>query len=164
MSEPGRMRGPCRRGHQIVASMSLIHREIHKSAAGARDIRRYGWIATARFTFQHTGPTSAYPGHYSWPWLLRASFSPPACGWHLLREMTSLTEGWWGLLRSQFSWFVSVGRCSPPGLCGSACRSVDSAAGALSCAVLAPAHQPLPLGKSDDGFTTPLLALPIDAC
>jgi len=58
---------------------------------------------THRFTFQNTGPTSAYPGRYSWPWLLRASLSPPACGWHLLREMTSLTEGWWGLLRSQFS-------------------------------------------------------------
>jgi len=106
---------------------------------------------THRFTFQHTGPTSAYPGHYSWPWLLRASLSPPACGWHLLREMTSLTEGWWGLLRSQFSWFVSVGRCSPPGLFGSACRSVDSAAGALSCAVLAPATQPLTLGDDHDG-------------
>ena len=65
---------------------------------------------THRFTFQNTGPTSAYPGRYSWPWLLRASLSPSACGWHLLREMTSLTEGWWGLLRSQYSWFVSVGR------------------------------------------------------
>ena len=50
------------------------------------------------------------------------------------------------------------------GFLGSAGRSVLTAAGALSCAVLAPAHQPLPLGKSDDGFTTPLLALPIDAC
>jgi hypothetical protein len=50
------------------------------------------------------------------------------------------------------------------GFVGSAGRSVLTAAGALSCAVLAPAHQPLALGKSDDGFTTPLLALPIDAC
>jgi hypothetical protein len=50
------------------------------------------------------------------------------------------------------------------GFLGSAGRSVLTAAGALSCAVLAPAHQPLPLGKSDDGFTTPLLALPLDAC
>src|SRR5438093_2293034 len=57
----------------------------------------------------------------------------------------------WGLLRSQYSWFVSVGRCSPPGLSGSACRSVDSAAGALSCAVLAPATQPLTLGDDHDG-------------
>src|SRR5438093_13484233 len=30
---------------------------------------------THRFTFQNTGPTSAYPGRYSWPWLLRASLS-----------------------------------------------------------------------------------------
>ena len=38
------------------------------------------------------------------------------------------------LLRSQFPWFASVGRCSPPGFCGSAHRSVWKAAGALSCA------------------------------
>ena len=55
------------------------------------------------------------------------------------------------LLRSQFSWLVSVGRCSPPGLFGSAYRSVVSAAGALSCAILAPATQPLTLGDDYDG-------------
>jgi hypothetical protein len=109
------------------------------------------WPLTHRFTLQHTGPTSASPGRSSWPGLLRASFSPTACGWPLLGEMTRLTEGWWGLLRSQYSWFVSIGRCSPPGLFGSACRSVDAAAGALSCAVLAPATQPLTLGEDHDG-------------
>jgi hypothetical protein len=71
---------------------------------------------THGFTFQDTGPTSAYPGRYPWPWLLRASFSPAACGWHLLCGMTRLAEGCWGLLRSQFPWLASVGRCSPPGL------------------------------------------------
>src|SRR4030095_17039521 len=43
---------------------------------------------THHFTFQDTGPTSAYPGHYPRPWLLRASFSRVACGWCLLREVT----------------------------------------------------------------------------
>jgi hypothetical protein len=57
---------------------------------------------THRFTLHDTGPTSAYPGHYPWPWLLRASSSPIASGWHLLREGTSLTEALGGLLRSQF--------------------------------------------------------------
>src|SRR5215831_19857862 len=69
-----------------------------------------------------------------------------------------------GLLRSQLPLLASVGRCSPPGFCGSAGRSVLTAAGALSCAILAPAPQPLALGKSDGGSTTPSLALPIDAC
>src|SRR2546422_5507044 len=50
---------------------------------------------THRFTFQDTGPTSAYPGHYPWRWLLRASSSPAASGWHLLREVIGLTEGHW---------------------------------------------------------------------
>jgi len=71
---------------------------------------------THGFTFQDTGPTSAYPGHYPWPLLLRASSSPVVYGWHLLCEGTSLTEDHWRLLRSQFPWLASVGRCSPPGL------------------------------------------------
>ena len=54
------------------------------------------------------------------------------CGWHLLRS--SSRRGHTGLLRSQFPWCASVGRCSPPGFCGSADRSVSKAAGALSCA------------------------------
>jgi hypothetical protein len=45
----------------------------------------------------NTGPTSAYPGHYPGPWLLRASASPAASGWHLLREATYLTEGYRGV-------------------------------------------------------------------
>jgi len=68
------------------------------------------------FTFQDTGPTSAYPGHYPRPWLLRASSSHVAYGWHLLREVTGLPEGHVGLLRSQFPLLASLGRCSPPGL------------------------------------------------
>jgi hypothetical protein len=66
-------------------------------------------------TFQDTGPTSAYPGHDPWRLLLRASSSPVASGWHVLRKVTGLTEGHWRLLRSQFPWLASVGRCSPPG-------------------------------------------------
>jgi hypothetical protein len=60
---------------------------------------------THRFTFQHTGPTSAYPERYLWPGLLRASCSPIASGWHLLREGTGLTEGDGRLLRSQVPWW-----------------------------------------------------------
>ena len=36
------------------------------------------------------------------------------CGWHLLQS--SSRRGHTGLLRSQFPWLTSVGRCSPPGL------------------------------------------------
>jgi len=50
------------------------------------------------------------------------------------------------------------------GFLGSAGRSVLTAAGALSWAVWAPAPPPLPLGQSDEGFTTPVLALPLEAC
>jgi len=60
------------------------------------------WPLTHGFTFQNTGPTSAYPGDYSWPLLLRASCSPAASGWRLLRRGTCSTEGCWRLLRSQF--------------------------------------------------------------
>ena len=38
------------------------------------------------FTFQDTGPTSAYPGCYPRPWLFRASSSRVAYGWRLLRK------------------------------------------------------------------------------
>jgi hypothetical protein len=71
---------------------------------------------THDFTFQDTGPTSAYPGHYPRPWLLRASSSPVACGWYLLRGVIGLPEGQWGLLRSQLPLLASLGRCSPPGV------------------------------------------------
>jgi hypothetical protein len=71
---------------------------------------------THHFTFQNTGPTSAYPGHSPGPWLLRASSSPMACGWHLLCEVTRLTEGHGRLLRSPFPLLASLGRCFPPAL------------------------------------------------
>jgi len=60
------------------------------------------WPLTHRFPFHDTGPTSAYPERYPWPWLLRASSAPIASGWHLLREGTGLREGHGGGLRSQF--------------------------------------------------------------
>ena len=67
-------------------------------------------------TLQHTDPTSAYPGHDPRRWLLRASSSPAASGWHLLGEVTRLTESGGRFLRSQFPWVASVGRGSPPGV------------------------------------------------
>jgi hypothetical protein len=47
------------------------------------------WPLTHHGPFQGTGPTSAYPGPDPWPWLLRASSSPAACGWRLRREVTA---------------------------------------------------------------------------
>ena len=64
------------------------------------------------------------------------------CGWHLL---TTTRESTCRVTPFPVPMVASVGRCSPPGFCGSANRSVSKAAGALSCAVLAPACQPLAL-------------------
>src|SRR5262245_25218033 len=49
---------------------------------------------THGFTFQNTGPTSAYSERYLRPSLLRASFSPLASGWHLplQRHFRALTK------------------------------------------------------------------------
>ena len=47
------------------------------------------WPLTHHGPLQDTGPTSAYPGHDPWPWLLRASASPTAWGWRLRREVTT---------------------------------------------------------------------------
>jgi hypothetical protein len=118
---------------------------------------------THRCTFQDTGPTSAYPERYLWHLLLRASSSPIASGWHLLREGTSLTESHWRLLRSQFPFLASVGRCYPPGLL--AVHAGQSPR--------LPAPYPVPFGSSVSAscaglrlrwLNTPLLALPLDAC
>ena len=47
----------------------------------ALSILRFGSLPlTHRFTFQNTGPTSAYPGHYPRRWLFRQSCSRVACG------------------------------------------------------------------------------------
>src|SRR5687768_15413582 len=92
--------------------------------------------------------TSAYPRRYPRPWLLEESLTTRhAVGTYSCRCMRARVA----LLRSQFPLIASVGRCFPPGFCGSAGRSVDSAAGALSCALLAPAPQPLALGHGHDG-------------
>jgi len=48
------------------------------------------------FTFQDTGPTSAYPGCYPRPWLFRASSSRVAYGWRLLRQVTGSQRATWG--------------------------------------------------------------------
>src|SRR5438105_197719 len=56
----------------------------------ALSILRFGSLPlTHRFTFQHTAPTSAYPGHSSRRLLLRGSSSPVASGWHLLSAVTA---------------------------------------------------------------------------
>jgi hypothetical protein len=85
------------------------HQQGHPLCVGA-------WPLTHRFTLHATGPTSAYPGHDPWPWLLRAASSPLASGWHLRREGTSLTESAWGVPPFPGSLVASVGRCSPPGV------------------------------------------------
>jgi len=94
--------------------------------------------------------TSAYPRRYSRPSLLAGSLTTRhTVGTYSRRCVRARVA----LRRSQFPWFASVGRCFPPGFCGSAGRSVASAAGALSCALLAPARQPLALGDGHDGST-----------
>ena len=70
------------------------------------------------------------------------------CGWHLL---TTTRESTCQVTPFPVPIVASVGRCSPPGFCGSAHRSVWKAAGALSCAVLAPVRQPLALVGLHDG-------------
>jgi len=56
--------------------------------------------------------TSAYPRHYPRPWLLEESLPVR----HTVGTCSGLSRsGRTGLLRSQFSLFASVGRCSPPG-------------------------------------------------
>ena len=65
---------------------------------------------------QNPGPPSAYPGYSSRPVRLRASGSPAASGWRLLRRGTFSTEGCWRVRRSPLPWLPSCGRCSPPGL------------------------------------------------
>jgi len=52
-------------------------------------------------------------------------------GWHLL---TTTRESTCRVTPFPVPIVASVGRCSPPGFCGSAHRSVSKAAGALSCA------------------------------
>ena|SRR5207249_2848246 len=74
------------------------------------------------------------------------------CGWHLL---TTTRESTCRVTPFPVPMVASVGRCSPPGFCGSANRSVPKAAGALSCAVLAPACQPLALVGLHDGSLHP---------
>src|SRR5262249_58408658 len=94
--------------------------------------------------------TSAYPRHYPRPWLLEESLPVH----HTVGTCSRLSRrGRTGLLRSQFPWLASVGWGSPPGFYGSADPSVWKAAGALSCAVLAPARQPLALVRFHDGST-----------
>jgi hypothetical protein len=96
------------------------------------------WPLTHGFPLQHTGPTAASPGYDSRPVLLRASCSPAASGWRLLRRGTCAPEGCWRVLRSQCPWLTSVGRCSPPGV--SAVQTGQYRG--------RPAPDPVPLGSS----------------
>src|SRR5262249_12759850 len=90
---------------------------------------------THDFTFQDTGPTSAYPGHYPRPWLLRASSSPLACGWHLLRGLIGLPEGQWGVTPFPAPIARILRAVLSTGCIGSANRSISRIAGALSCVI-----------------------------
>ncbi len=96
--------------------MDLLPRDVLPGHLQGRALSFGALPLTHHCTFQDTGPTSAYPGHYPRPWLFRASFSPLASGWHLLCGVTDLTEGQRGLLRSQLPLLASLGRCFPPGL------------------------------------------------
>ena len=114
---------------------------------------------THRFTFQNTGSTSAYPGHYPRRLLLRASSSPAASGWHLLWTQRA-TEG---LLRSPSPLLEPLGRRYPPGFVTVPAGQSDGCPRLILC-LLAPACQPLALVYNHDGSTTSLLSLPIGSC
>ena len=118
---------------------------------------------THRFTLHATGPTSAYPERYLWPWLLRASSSPAASGWHLLRKVPGLTEGRWGFLRSPSPLVEPLGRRYPPGFMTVPTGQSYGCQRRILC-LLAPAYQPLTLVYNHDGSTTSLLSLPIGSC
>jgi hypothetical protein len=109
------------------------------------------------------GPTSAYPGHYPRRLLLRASSSPAASGWHLLRKVTGLTEGRWGFLRSPSPLVEPLGRRYPPGFVTVPTGQSYGCQRPLLY-LLAPALQPLALVYNPDGSTTSLLSLPIGSC
>ena len=96
--------------------MDSLPRDVLPGHLQGRSLRFGALPLTHHFTFQDTGPTSAYPGHYPKRWLLRASFSRAASGWRLLCEVTGLAEGPAGLLRSRLPLLASLGRCCPPGL------------------------------------------------
>ncbi len=115
------------------------------------------------FPVQHPGPTSAYPGRSSRHGLLRASCSPAVCGWHRRGEVTASPRAAGGSAGPSFPWLPpedgAVHRVSWP------CRPVSvQAADAFSCAMLAPACQPLTPVAAHGGSPTPVLALSIDAC
>ena len=121
---------------------------------------------THHFTFQNTGSTSAYPRHYPGPWLLRASFSPLASGWHLLRGVIHPTEGHG---REVTPFPVSIARILRRAMLSTGvlwqCRPVSSrGCRRLILCLLAPAHQPLALAVNYDGSTASSLSLSIDTC
>ena len=99
---------------------------------------------THHFPFQNTGPTSAYPGCYPRPWLFRASSSRVAYGWRLLRKGPALREP-----RGVTPFLASIVRLLravlSTGFVGSADRSMERVAGAVSSVILTPARQPLAL-------------------
>jgi hypothetical protein len=121
------------------------------------------WPLTHHGTFQGTGPTSASPGHDPWPWLLRASSSPAAWGWRLLREVTASQSAAGGSsVPRAHGWHPSGGAshrvsrpCTP--VRASGCRRL------LRCHVGASASAS-GAGSHSRWLGTPSLALPIDAC
>ena len=119
--------------------LDFLPRDVWPGHRQGLAIRRFGSLPlTHCCTLQNPGPTSAYPGRYPWRLLLRASSSPVACGWHLLREVTASQRAAGG--SSVPSFHARIRRTVlSTGFLGSADRSVCKAAGALSCAVLAPA-------------------------
>ena len=83
------------------------------------------------------------------------------CGWHLLtttRESTCQVTPFPVPMAHIRRAVLSTG------FLGRADRSVSRAAGAVSCAIVAPACQPLSAGSRSRWLATPLLTLPLDAC
>jgi hypothetical protein len=104
--------------------------------------------------------TSASPRHDPRPWLLAASL------------LTRLAVGTYARLRlrardrfcrSQAPWIDPFGGRSPPGFVAGHTGPYGNGP-RLSCAMVAPAYPPLPLGDGDDGSPAASLALPAGSC
>ena len=154
-------------GHPFVEAedraMDLLPRHVLPGHQQGLALCCGAWPLTHGFPLQHTGPPSVYPGRYPRYWLLRASSSPVACGWHLLCGRTGLREGGWGLRRSPSPWVEPVGRRYPPGVVTVPTGQSEGCPRRILC-LLAPACEPLTLGDKHDGATPSSLSLPLGSC
>jgi hypothetical protein len=145
-------------------ALDVLPGEVLPGRHQGRAIRCVGaWPLPHHGTLQDTGPTSAYPGHDPWLWLLRASSSPTACGGRLLREVTTSQRaaGGYAVPRSH-GWPPEGGAIHRVSRQGTPVRTSGG-----RCLILC--HVGSSVSASGAGshsrwLGTPVLALPIEAC